>query len=174
MKSNAETRILVVEDDPFYQRVLVKRLQAQGYQVLSANDGRDGMRAIVAAEPDLVLSDWMMPERDGLELCRSVKTGLGASAPYFILLTAKGEISDKLLALDTGADDYLVKPCDQGEMLARVRAGLRIVALTQESQDAARELVELRAEVDRVRTELADRGIEWPGEDEDLEERRAA
>jgi DNA-binding NarL/FixJ family response regulator len=59
MKSNAETRILVVEDDPFYQRVLVKRLQAQGYQVLSANDGRDGMRAIVAAEPDLVLSDWM-------------------------------------------------------------------------------------------------------------------
>jgi hypothetical protein len=59
-------------------------------------------------------------------------------------------------------------------MLARVRAGLRIVALTQESQDAARELVELRAEVDRVRTELADRGIEWPGEDEDLEERRAA
>src|ERR1043166_10193376 len=83
------------------------------------------------------ISDWMMPQVDGLELCQSVKTGLKESAPYFILLTAKGEISDKLLALDTGADDYLVKPCDQGELMARVRAGLRIVLLTQDMRKAA-------------------------------------
>jgi len=132
VKEPAQIRVLVVEDDPFFQRILMKRLAAEGYHVLTACDGREGMKAIVAHEPDLVISDWMMPEVDGLELCQSVKTGLGEAAPYFILLTAKGEISDRLLGLETGADDYLVKPCDQGELLARVRAGLRIVLLTQE------------------------------------------
>jgi DNA-binding response OmpR family regulator len=123
VKATPDIRILVVEDDPFFQRVLMKRLAAEGYQVQAASDGREGMKAIVTFEPDLVISDWMMPHVDGLELCQSVKTGLRDGSPYFILLTAKGEISDKLLALDTGADDYLVKPCDQGELLARVRAG---------------------------------------------------
>jgi phosphoserine phosphatase RsbU/P len=132
MKTLAEVKVLIVEDDPFFQRVLLKRLASEGYQVIAANDGREGMKAIVTYEPDLVISDWMMPEVDGLELCQSVKTGLKESAPYFILLTAKGEISSRLLGLETGADDYLVKPCDQGELMARVRAGLRIVLLTQE------------------------------------------
>ena len=132
MKSAPEIRILVVEDDPFFQRVLLKRLTSEGYQVQAASDGREGMKAIVTYEPDLVISDWMMPHVDGLELCQSVKTGLRDAAPYFILLTAKGEISDKLLALETGADDYLTKPCDQGELMARVRAGVRIVTLTQD------------------------------------------
>ncbi len=132
MKATPDIRILIVEDDPFFQRVLLKRLAAEGYQVQAASDGREGMKAIVTYEPDLVISDWMMPQVDGLELCQSVKTGLKESAPYFILLTAKGEISSRLLGLETGADDYLVKPCDQGELMARVRAGLRIVLLTQE------------------------------------------
>ncbi|MEO5616928.1 MAG: response regulator [Candidatus Eisenbacteria bacterium] len=135
MKLASEIRVLVVEDDPYFQRVLLKRLTAENYQVQTAADGREGMKAIVAWEPDLVISDWMMPEVDGLELCQSVKTGLRESAPYFILLTAKGELSDRLLGLETGADDYLVKPCDQAELLARVRAGLRIVLLTRELRD---------------------------------------
>jgi sigma-B regulation protein RsbU (phosphoserine phosphatase) len=97
MKTLAEVKVLIVEDDPFFQRVLLKRLASEGYQVISANDGREGMKAIVTYEPDLVISDWMMPEVDGLELCQSVKTGLKESAPYFILLTAKGEISSRLL-----------------------------------------------------------------------------
>jgi sigma-B regulation protein RsbU (phosphoserine phosphatase) len=140
MKPNAEVRVLVVEDDPFFQRVLQKRLSIDGYQVMAASDGREGMKAIVTFEPDLVISDWMMPEVDGLELCQSVKTGLREAAPYFILLTAKGEINDRLLGLETGADDYLVKPCDQGELMARVRAGLRIVGLTQQLRRAVDEL----------------------------------
>ncbi len=166
MKPSADTRILVVEDDAFSQRVLVKRLAAEGYQVMAAADGREGMKAIVSYEPDLVISDWMMPAVDGLELCQSVKTGLLERAPYFILLTAKGEISDKLLALDTGADDYLVKPCDQGELLARVRAGLRIVALTQDAHRTVSTLAALRTEVERVKQALAAQGVEWP-QDED-------
>ncbi|HEY6194999.1 MAG TPA: response regulator [Candidatus Eisenbacteria bacterium] len=162
MKATPDIRILIVEDDPFFQRVLLKRLAAEGYQVQAAADGREGMKAIVTYEPDLVISDWMMPQVDGLELCQSVKTGLKESAPYFILLTAKGEISDKLLALDTGADDYLVKPCDQGELMARVRAGLRIVLLTQDMRKAAVDLARLKRDVRWVRAELERRGVPWP------------
>ena len=162
MKAAPDIRILIVEDDPFFQRVLLKRLAAEGYQVQAAADGREGMKQIVSFEPDLVISDWMMPHVDGLELCQSVKTGLREASPYFILLTAKGEISDKLLALDTGADDYLVKPCDQGELLARVRAGLRIVLLTQDLRKSAVELERVQQELKWVKLDLARRGIPWP------------
>lgn len=155
MMPQSDFRILVVEDDPFFQRVLFKRLTAEGYQVQTAEDGREGMKAIVAFEPDVVLSDWMMPVVDGLELCQAVKTGLREAAPYFILLTAKGEISDKLLALETGADDYLVKPCDQGELMARIRAGLRIVKLTKELRGTITRLQTANAELEAMRMRLA-------------------
>jgi sigma-B regulation protein RsbU (phosphoserine phosphatase) len=147
MKPSAQTKVLIVDDDPFFQRILHKRLSTEGYQVMTAVDGREGMKAIVTYEPDLVISDWMMPEVDGLELCQSIKTGLGESAPYFILLTAKGEINDRLLGLETGADDYLVKPCDQGELMARIRAGMRIVSLSQELR---RTVAELRTALDEL------------------------
>ena len=140
MKPSEEVRILLVEDDPFFLRVLEKRVANEGYQVMTAADGREGMKAIVTFEPDIVISDWMMPEVDGLELCQSVKTGLNDAAPYFILLTAKGEVSDKLLGLQTGADDYLTKPCDHGELMARIRAGARVVSLTQALRHAIAEL----------------------------------
>jgi sigma-B regulation protein RsbU (phosphoserine phosphatase) len=151
VKAPADVRILVVEDDPFFQRVLHKRIASEGYQVQTAADGREGMKAIVTFEPDLVISDWMMPEVDGLELCQSVKTGLREAAPYFILLTAKGEISDKLLGLQTGADDYLTKPCDQGELMARVRAGVRIVTLTQQLRRTVADLQVANGELEAPR-----------------------
>jgi CheY-like chemotaxis protein len=147
-------RILVVEDDPVFQRILHKRIDGEGYEVILASDGREGMRAIVAHEPQLVVSDWMMPMVDGLELCRAVKTGLGETAPYFILLTAKGEITDRLLALDTGADDYLVKPCDHGELMARIRAGLRVVDLNAELRRRVAELKRLTAHPEAPRDAL--------------------
>jgi len=151
MKPNSELKILIVEDDPYFVRVLQKRLSVDGYQVLTAGDGREGMKSIVTFEPDLVISDWMMPEVDGLELCQSVKTGLGEASPYFILLTAKGEISDRLLGLETGADDYLIKPCDQGELMARVRAGLRIVTLSQQLRQTISELKQANAQLGEER-----------------------
>ena len=154
MKASHEVRVLVVEDDPAFQRVLHKRLSAEGYQVSSAADGREGMKSIVTLEPDLVISDWMMPHVDGLELCQSVKTGLREEAPYFILLTAKGEISDRMLGLDTGADDYLVKPCDYGELMARVKAGLRSVLLQRELRAANAALRSTQVLLDETRAEL--------------------
>ena len=156
MRAPAEIKILIVEDDPFFQRVLQKRIVADGYQVQIASDGREGMKAIVTFEPDLVISDWMMPQVDGLELCQSVKTGLKDAAPYFILLTAKGEIDNKLLGLETGADDYLVKPCDHGELMARVRAGLRIVLLTQELRAASARLEKADAELAAKTSRMAE------------------
>ena len=160
MKRTADVRILLVEDDAFFLRVLHRRVASEGYQVMTAADGREGMKAIVTFEPDLVVSDWMMPEVDGLELCQSVKTGLREAAPYFILLTAKGEISDKLLGLQTGADDYLTKPCDHGELMARIRAGVRIVSLTQQMRRAVAELKVANAalEIARAAAESQDRG----------------
>ena len=154
MKQPGEIKILIVEDDPFFQRVLQKRVAGEGYQVMVAADGREGMKNIVAFEPDLVISDRMMPEVDGLELCQSVKTGLKEAAPYFILLTAKGEISSRLLGLETGADDYLVKPCDPGELMARVRAGLRIVLLNQELRETMGQLKLANAELVSARDSM--------------------
>jgi len=86
----------------------------------------------------------MMPHVDGLELCQSVKPGLGASAPYFILLTARGDVSERLIALETGADDYMVKPCDMTEILARVRIGARLTRLEQQVRALQAENARLR------------------------------
>lgn len=154
MNAPLDAKILIVEDDVFFKRVLQKRLESEGYRVMLAGDGREGMKAIVTWEPDVVLSDWMMPEVDGLELCQSVKTGLKDAAPYFILVTAKGELSDRLLGLQTGADDYVVKPCDHGEILARVRAGIRIVKLTQQLRAAVTELQMTNAELTSTRDQV--------------------
>lgn len=148
-------RVLVVDDDPMFRTILQKRLAHEGYDVSLAPDGREGMRVIVTEEPDLVLSDWMMPHVDGLELCQAVKTGLREAAPYFVLLTAKGEISDQLLALETGADDYVVKPCDMGELMARVRGGLKHVTLVRELRRTRADLIVAQNELAAARAELS-------------------
>lgn len=147
-------RVLVVEDDLAYQRVLEKRLTSEGFDVRVAGDGREGMKLIVTFEPDIVISDWMMPHVDGLELCQSIKTGLMETAPFFILLTARGEISDQVLGLETGADEFLVKPCDQGELMARVRSALRNVHLTRELRHVMGELGAVRSDLEAARAEI--------------------
>ena len=153
MTTSSGIRVLVVEDDVYLQKILHKRLVTEGYEVECAADGRDGMKRIVSFDPLLVISDWMMPHVDGLELCQSVKTGLREEAPYFILLTAKSEISDKLLALETGADDYLIKPCEPAEILARVKAGLRQVLVARELRQALARLEEARGQLETSRAE---------------------
>ena len=153
--SNATGRILIVEDDRPFARSLEHRLKAEGYEVSLADDGREGMRAIVTFEPQLVISDWMMPHVDGLELCRAIKTGLGDEAPFFILLTAREDLSGRSLALETGADDYIVKPCEPGEFILRVRNGMRLVELRTELRRLSAELEALRAGIDGTPRDLA-------------------
>ena len=140
MKPPADVKILLVEDDPFYLRALARRIAAAGYRVETAVNGREGMKAVVTFEPDVVVTGWMMPEMDGLDLCRSLKTGLGEAAPYVILLTARAEVRDRILGLESGADDYLIKPCDHDELLARIAVGVRTVSLIQGLRHAVADL----------------------------------
>jgi DNA-binding response OmpR family regulator len=116
-------RILVVEDDPAILTGLVDLLQGEGFAVEQATDGAAALARHAAAPPDLILLDVMIPEKSGYEVCREIRR-TDASTPV-IMLTAKGEEVDKVVGLELGADDYVVKPFSAKELLARVRAVLR-------------------------------------------------
>ena len=115
-------RILIIEDDLAILKVLQRSLAYEGYTVDIATDGRTGLNLAHDHHPDLVILDWMLPGMDGLEVCRRLRTG--GSLPI-LMLTAKDTIQDRVQGLDAGADDYLVKPFNLDELLARIRALLR-------------------------------------------------
>jgi len=144
-------RVLIVEDDPFTLTILHKRLSMGGYTVATATNGREGLAQVEEFKPDLIISDWMMPELDGREFCARVKKDDNGRSIYFILLTAKDKHEDKVLALDTGADEYLVKPCDGQELMARLRAAERILRL-QQNFSLSNE--RLQAALERINAEL--------------------
>jgi two-component system KDP operon response regulator KdpE len=114
--------ILVVDDEPQITRVLRTSLSAQGYDIRVANDGETALEITKDWTPDLVITDLMMPNMDGLELCRRIRS---KSRVPIIVLSVKGEERTKVKALDAGADDYVTKPFGMNELLARVRANLR-------------------------------------------------
>jgi DNA-binding response OmpR family regulator len=114
--------ILIVEDEATVRDTLALNLQSEGYTVITAADGLTGLRLGREEKPDLVILDLMLPELDGLSLCRMLRRD--SSVPI-IMLTARGTELDKIAGLETGADDYVVKPFSLGELLARVRANLR-------------------------------------------------
>ena len=116
-------RILVVDDDRSVRDALRRALTLGGYEVESAEDGRQALQRLTAGSPDAVVLDVGMPEIDGLEVCRRVRSS-GDRVPI-LMLTARDAISDRIDGLDAGADDYLVKPFDLGELKARIRALLR-------------------------------------------------
>ena len=116
-------RILVVEDEPAMQAGLRDNLEFEGYAVDAASDGEEGLQKLLRGTYDLVLLDLMMPRRSGLDVCKIARRE-GVTTPI-IMLTAKGEEFDKVLGLELGADDYVVKPFSLRELLARVKAVLR-------------------------------------------------
>ena len=118
----ANEKILVVDDDTNICELLRLYLTKEGYQVTTANDGEEGLEKFNQLKPDMVLLDVMMPRMDGLEVCRRIRK-LG-NTPV-MMLTAKGETFDKVLGLELGADDYMVKPFDTKEVVARIKAVLR-------------------------------------------------
>jgi DNA-binding response OmpR family regulator len=115
--------VLVIEDDPAMREGIRDNLDLEGYQVLTAATLREGRDLVRNAKPHLVLLDLMLPDGDGMSLCRQLRAG-GFRQPI-IMLTARGEEADKVLGLEVGADDYVVKPFSLRELLARVRANLR-------------------------------------------------
>lgn len=115
-------RMLIIEDDPDTQQMLTMILRSEGYDVLTAGNGPLGLELLRKMGPDLVLLDWMLPGMEGIDVCRRARE---FSAVPIIMLTAKTSASDKVAGLDTGADDYLAKPFEPEELLARIRAQLR-------------------------------------------------
>src|SRR4051812_49164960 len=118
----AAQRGLVIEDDPDTEQMLTKILRSEGYDVLSAGNGPLGLEMLRKMGPDLVILDWMLPGMDGLEVCRRAREFSGVP---IIMLTAKTTPQDRVAGLDTGADDYIAKPFEPEELLARIRAQLR-------------------------------------------------
>ncbi len=116
------TTILIVEDDETVRDTLALNLRAEGYEVHTAGDGELGLELAHTINPDLIVLDVMLPNLDGLTVCRLIRR---ESEVPIILLTARGTETDKIIGLETGADDYVVKPFSLGEFLARVRAALR-------------------------------------------------
>jgi two-component system alkaline phosphatase synthesis response regulator PhoP len=116
-------RILIVDDEPEMLRGLEDNLQFEGYQTVTAGDGRKGLALALSEAPDLILLDVMMPGMSGWDLCRELR-GRGLDVPV-IMLTARGEEVDRVLGLELGADDYVTKPFSLRELMARIRAVLR-------------------------------------------------
>ena len=117
-------KILVVDDDRILRNILSRTLEKQGYLVKTASSGMEALTAFAEEQPDLVVSDVMMPEMDGLELCRRLRaTRFGQLVP-FIFLSAKGQVEDRVKGHTMGADDYLTKPVDTRELVAKIESQL--------------------------------------------------
>ena len=119
------SRVLIVEDEPDIRELVVHHHKREGYQVSVAASGEEALRQVQASPPDLVLLDLMMPAMNGLEVCRRLRQDPVTASLPIVMLTAKGDEVDRVLGLELGADDYVVKPFSPKELLARVRAVLR-------------------------------------------------
>jgi sigma-B regulation protein RsbU (phosphoserine phosphatase) len=119
-------KILIVDDEPFNLDLLEQELDEQNYTIERANDGAEALDKVPVFQPDLILLDYMMPKMNGLEVLRRLREDALYKRIPVILLTAKATQEDKVRGLDAGADDYVIKPFDSFELLARVRAMMRI------------------------------------------------
>ena len=118
-------RVLIVEDEPDIRDLLVFHLEREGYHVTKSRNGEDAVRLAHASPPDLVVLDLMLPEMDGLEVCSRLRRDPVTQAVPIVMLTARGDELDRVLGLEMGADDYVVKPFSPRELVARIRAVLR-------------------------------------------------
>ena len=137
---NSPPRILIVDDNEMNRDIIVARLEAHGYETLQAADGQEALTAVAQHRPDLVLLDVMMPNIDGIEVCRRLKSDSAYPFLPVILVTARVETKDVVAGLDAGADEYLTKPIDQAALVARVKSVLRIKALHDQVQAQAADL----------------------------------
>jgi two-component system, OmpR family, KDP operon response regulator KdpE len=143
--------ILVVDDEPQITRVLKTSLSSQGYSIRTASDGKQALQEMKSWSPDLVITDLRMPNMDGLELCRAIRT---ESRVPIIVLSVKGEETIKVESLDAGADDYVTKPFNMNELLARVRAALRRAAVPIEPETGVIEMGDFRIDIPARKVEV--------------------
>lgn len=131
--------LLLAEDDQSVREALERALKFEGYQVIAVGDGAQALEALLTVDPDVIVLDVMMPAVDGLVACRRIREK-GLRTPI-LMLTARHEVADRVAGLDAGADDYLVKPFDLEELLARLRALVRRVTVVEEEAEV--EMIEL-------------------------------
>lgn len=133
-------KILVIDDDATMRLLVTLVLRKQGYEVVQAKNGEEGLALAQEIIPALIICDWMMHKMDGLQVSQAIKSDPKFSATFFILLTAREEVADRIQGLDTGADEFLSKPIESTELQSRVRAGLRLYQLNQKLQKLATDL----------------------------------
>ena len=122
---SSEPLVLIVEDDPAQREVLAYNIKAEGYAVETAESGDEALLKVRETTPDLIVLDWMLPNVSGIEICRQIKMGQDSRRIPVIMLSARAEENDRVRGLETGADDYVVKPYSVAELLARIRTQLR-------------------------------------------------
>ena len=120
-----QPHVLIVEDEPAQREVLAYNLQAEGFRTTQAADGEEGLMLVAEDAPDVIVLDWMLPQVSGIEVCRRLKMSGATRKIPIIMLSAKSEEIDKVRGLETGADDYVVKPYSVAELMARVRLQAR-------------------------------------------------
>src|SRR5215471_9873891 len=165
--SNSEVKrnIVVVDDEPQITRVLNTTLSGQGYGVRTAADGEEALQEMKSWEPDVIITDLRMPRMDGLELCRRVRAD---SRIPIIVLSVKGEETIKVEALDAGADDYVTKPFNVNELLARVRAALRRTAVPEQGDTPVIALGDFRIDIPGRRVEVRNQEVHLTPKEFDL------
>ncbi len=146
---NERERILIVEDETDTRFILSKLLQKENYDVEAVANGAEALEKLKTFFPKVIVADWTMPIMDGLELCDRVKQIDKFKPIFFIILTARSAVKDRVKGLDVGADDFLLKPTENQELLARIRAGTRIFNLQSQLKKSEREkaLLEMAATI---------------------------
>ncbi len=153
----SRSRVLVAEDDPMVRKILQRWLQQWNHEVIAVDNGAAAWKVLQQTQPPkLLILDWMMPEIEGLELCRRIRADQRSAYRYILLITAKDARQDLVSAFEAGADDYLTKPFDCDELRARLRVGVRILKL-QDDLIRARDALQFQATHD-VLTGLWNRG----------------
>jgi two-component system phosphate regulon response regulator PhoB len=145
-----QPRVLVVEDEPAQREVLAYNLEAEGFKVAKAETGDEALLLVEEETPDLIVLDWMLPGVSGIEVCRRVKSKSETRAIPIIMLSARSEEVDRVRGLETGADDYVIKPYSVVELMARVRSQLRRTRPTTVGQRLEFEDIVLDSETHRV------------------------
>ena len=139
--------ILIADDEAASRRLLQGYLQKWGHEVVSATNGAEAWRLFEQQEFPLVISDWMMPELDGVDLIRRIRASARPAHVYVILLTGRSQKEDMVEGMEAGADDFVTKPFDRDELRVRLRVGERVCDLARRVAEQNRELTELRARV---------------------------
>ena len=150
MGKGGQPRVLLVEDEPAQRTVLAYNLEAEGFAVTQADNGEDAMVLVDEEEPDIIILDWMMPKVSGIEVCRRLKMRPETRGIPVIMLSARAEEVDRIRGLETGADDYVVKPYSVLELMARARAQLRRVRPSTAGMVLEHEDIRLDPESHRV------------------------